>query len=502
MVDPVLELTDIEMSFGTNKVLKGVTMHLKPGTITAFLGANGAGKSTLIKILAGLYSAQSGGIRIAGDDVAIASPSEAQAHGIQIVHQRIDETVVPGLSVAENLCFEEIVQGQIPAMRSVKKILPRAREIASTLNLGWSDSKLKQDVYELGIADSQLLLLARALVHKPKVLVLDEPTSTLSNKECERLFAVVRELRDQGVAVLYVTHRLSEVKSLADELVVLRDGRILNEQTAPFDLAKAVESMLGQTVLLEVESIDEHRGDKPCLALNGVQLLKRSEPFDIEIRYGEVTGVVGLIGAGKSEMARGIYGADPFFAGSMTLDGRRYSPRSTADAVARGVFLVPEDRAAEAMLPGWSIVRTSTLPFMRWASPMGVINAIREKKRATEVVANVGVIAQSIHQSVDALSGGNQQKVVVGRWLAGGPEVLLLDEPFRGVDIGARRDISRKVRALAHDGACAIVFSSDVDEIREVADRIVVLVEGRVALDAYSSELNHSTIVTSMSEVA
>lgn len=501
-METVLDLIDIEKSFGTNKVLKGVTMHLTPGRVTALLGANGAGKSTLIKILAGLHAADSGEIRVAGQAVEIATPLDATRNGIQTVHQRIDETVVPGLSVAENLCFEEIVQGQIPAVRSTKKLMPRARQIADILELDWSDGKLRQDVYELGIADSQLLLLARALVTKPKILVLDEPTSTLSNKECDRLFEVINRLRESGVAILYVSHRLSEINSLADELAVLRDGRITDQQTAPFDLAHAVSSMLGQSVLLELEQFQERRGERTSITLNGVQLLKRSEPFDLQLRYGEVTGIVGLIGAGKSELARGIYGVDAFRAGTMTLDGTEFAPANSADAVSHGIYLVPEDRAAEAMLPGWSITDTVTLPFMKWASDAGVINARREKTRAEEVIQNVGVVAQSVTQSVDSLSGGNQQKVVVGRWLAGTPKVLLLDEPFRGVDIGARRDISHKVRELAADGACAVVLSSDVDEIREIADRILVLVEGRITLDAYTSEINHSTIVTSMSEVA
>lgn len=501
-MNSVLDLIDIEKSFGMNRVLKGVTMHLQPGRVSALLGANGAGKSTLIKILSGIYPADGGEIRVAGEGVVIENPLDAARFGIQTVHQRIDETVVPGLSVAENLCFEEIVQGQVPAVRSTKRLLPRAREIADMLSLDWPNSKLRQDAFELGIADAQLLLLARALVSKPKILVLDEPTSTLSNKECDRLFEVIHTLRDQGVAILYVSHRLSEIRSLADDLVVLRDGRITDEQEAPFDLAHAVGSMLGQSVLLELEQIDERRGEETAITLNGVQLLKRSEPFDIEFRSGEVTGIVGLIGAGKSELARGIYGIEHFHAGTMELEGESFSPKSSADAVANGIFLVPEDRAAEAMLPDWSITHTATLPFMKWASRYGVVNASRERARAMQVIEATNVVAQDPEQTVDSLSGGNQQKVVVGRWLAGSPKIMLLDEPFRGVDIGARRDISHRVRDLAHEGACVVVLASDVDEILEVADRVIVLVEGQIALDKYTSEVDHSMVVTSMSEVA
>ena len=501
-LEPIVQLKDITKAFGSNSVLKGVTLDLYPGCVTALLGANGAGKSTLIKILAGLYTLDGGEIAVAGSPVAITTPTDAQEHGIQTVHQRIDETIVPGLSVAENLCFEEIVRGDIPAVRSVSKMMPRAREIASALDLGWSDAKLRRDVYELGIADWQLLLLARALVREPKALVLDEPTSTLSNKEAEQLFEVIDRLRSRGVAILYVSHRLSEINSLADDLVVLRDGKILDVQSQPFNLQHAVGAMLGSSVMLQMESLQENRGTETAIELKDVQLLKRCSPIDLEFRFGEVTGVIGLIGAGKSELARGVYGLEKFRAGTMTFAGQAYEPRSAADAVAKGIYFVPEDRAAEAMLPGWSITRTVTLPFMKDVTVGGVTRMGKERVRARSVIDDFSVVSTGTAQSVDALSGGNQQKVVVGRWLAGEPKVMLLDEPFRGVDLGARREISQKVRELAARGACAVVFSSDVDEIQEIADRIIVLVEGEIRNDAYNSTMDHDSIVASMTEVA
>lgn len=499
---PALELEDITMSFGANQVLKGVTMALMPSRVTALLGANGAGKSTLIKVLSGVYPDHGGQILIDGSPVAMESPMAAARHGIQTVHQRIDETIVPGLSVAENLVFEEIIRGEIPPVRSLRRLLPRAREIAETLKLGWTDDVLTRDVFELGIADSQLLLLARALSQQPKVLVLDEPTSTLSQSEADRLFALVRRLRDEGVAILYVSHRLSEINTLADELVVLRDGRIRNRQEAPLDIAAAVQSMLGESVLAETRDRSEMRGTRVAVEVRGVQLLHRSAPVDVDLRYGEVTGIIGLIGAGKSELARGVFGADRLRSGTMRLDGEEYRPRRTADAVRRGVYLVPEDRAAEAMLPGWTVATTSTLPFLRTVTRSGVLRFRRERSVAEEVIRDYGVVATGPDQNVDALSGGNQQKVVVGRWMHAGPRVLLLDEPFRGVDIGARGDISRRAREQAAGGACVVVLSSDVDEIREIADRVLVMVEGELRLDAYTTEVDNDAIVASMSEVA
>ncbi len=499
---PVLELNGITMSFGSNQVLKGVTVDLYAGRVTALLGANGAGKSTLIKVLSGVYPDHGGEVIVAGAPATMDSPMAAARHGVQTVHQRIDESIVPGLTVAENLVFEEVVRGEVPRVRSLRKLLPRAREIAATLGLDWSDAVLTKDVFELGIADSQMLLLARALSQRPRVLVLDEPTSTLSTSEVDRLFALVRRLCDEGVAVLYVTHRLSEVRELATDLVVLRDGRIRSSQHTPFDMPAAVRSMLGDSVVESGHRLTEQRGDKVALQLRGVQLLRRSDPVDLDLRYGEVTGIVGLIGAGKSELARGVFGADRLRAGQMQLDGHAYAPRHTKDAVGKGIYLVPEDRAAEAMLPGWSLAWTATLPFLRGVSRSGLLSRGKEQEVGTAVLSDFAIVATGPDQAVDSLSGGNQQKVVVGRWMHAGPRVLLLDEPFRGVDIGARGDISQRARDLAAAGACVVVLSSDVEEIREVADRILVMVEGTLRLDAYTTEIDNDAIVTSMSEVA
>lgn len=498
----VLEVDDITMSFGSNQVLKGVTLHLRPGRVTALLGANGAGKSTLIKILSGVYADHGGRIQISGLPVAIDTPHVAARLGIQTVHQRIDETIVPGLTVAENLVFEEIVRGEIPPIRSLRRLLPRAREIAATLDLGWSDATFTKDVFELGNADSQMLLLARALSQRPKVLVLDEPTSTLSASEVDRLFALVRRLCADGVAILYVTHRLSEVHDIADDLVVLRDGHVKNRQDAPFDMPLAVRSMLGESTLKQSSQLVEQRGTRVALHLQGVQLLRRSDPIDLDLRYGEVTGIIGLIGAGKSELARGIFGADRWQHGTMLLDGEPYAPHHTKDAVRQRIYLVPEDRTAEAMLPGWSVAWTNSLPFLGVVSRSGVLRSGRERANGEKLIRDFGVVATGPDQVMDALSGGNQQKVVVGRWMQAGPRVMLLDEPFRGVDIGARGDIAHRAREQAREGACVVVLTSDIEEIRAIADRIIVLVEGGIRLDSYTTEIDDDAIVTSMSEVA
>jgi simple sugar transport system ATP-binding protein len=495
-------MRDITMSFGENTVLRGVDLTINSGQVTALLGANGAGKSTLIKILSGVYTGHGGVVEIDGESQIIDSPMTARRIGLQTVHQRIDEGVIPGLSIAENLLFERIAQNEIRRVASLRSLIPKAREVADSLNLEWSDSYLRKDVFEIGVADKQLLILARALARRPRLLILDEPTSALSQSEVDRLFVVINDLRSSGIPVLYVSHRLGEIETLADRLVVLRDGRIRGEQDAPFDWTAALKDMLGEQTLVELESFEERHGTTTVLDLKEVQLFTRSTPFDLAIRGGEVTGVIGLLGSGKSELARGIFGADPFVKGSMTLGGKAFAPSGPADAIHNDVYLVPEDRAGESMLPGWSIARTASLPFLKSITSRGILNFGTEHRLGRNLIDEFSVVAGGAEQEVDSLSGGNQQKVVVGRWLHGTPRVLLLDEPFRGVDIGARRDISRKAREVAGTGVGVIVLTSDIDEVLEVADRIVVLVDGVPRLDTYSSQTNRDQIVARMSEVA
>lgn len=498
----VVSMADVSMAFGTNRVLSGVSMSVSEGSVQALIGANGAGKSTLIKIMSGVYPEHGGEIRVDGRPVRIDSPSVARALGIHTVHQRIGDGVVPGLSVAENLIFDELSQPAFGSYFSLRKVLPRAREVASRLDLGWSDAVLRRDVFELGIADQQLLLLARALDQQPRMLVLDEPTSALSMSEVERLFSVIRSLKASGVAILYVSHHLSEIDTLADSLVVLRDGRIRLEQARPFSWNEVVRAMLGEQVLDEERSITERRGSEVRLRLSGVRLRPTSPPQDVVFRGGEVAGVIGLLGAGKSELARGIFGASPFREGRMELDGAVFAPRSPVDAVKRGVYLVPEDRAAEALLPGWPIGRSVALPFLSSIAPRGLVPRGAEARRGRWVIDELDVVATGEDHDVDELSGGNQQRVVVGRWLAGKPRVLVLDEPFRGVDIGARAGISRKLRSLAEQGAAVVVTSSDVDEILQGCDRVLVLGDGVVRSDTYLHETNRDQIIERMSEIA
>lgn len=495
-----VSLRDVGKSFGGKTVLASVSLDIAPGSVVALLGANGAGKSTLIKILSGVHTDHSGEVRVAGEPAALQSPLAARQLGIQTVHQRIGEGIVPGLTVAENLVFEELAQQRGNPFLSGRRVLARAREIQAALGLDWSDAVLRGDITELGVSDRQLLILARALATRPRLLILDEPTSALSAAEAERLFALVERMRDDGIAVLYVSHRLGEIDALADRLVVLRDGRLTEDQAKPFDWDAALRAMLAQAQeATTARPVRESEQGDVVLSLRGVRLFEGRTPLDLDLRTGEVTGVVGLLGAGKTELARGLFGAEPFAAGTVELDGKPYEPRRPADAIRAGVHLVPEDRHADALVPGWSLAQNISLPFLKSLSRLGLVNTAEEDALGRDTVDALGVVARDEHSTVEELSGGNQQKVVVGRWLARTPRLLILDEPFRGVDIGARRDIGRRARALAAEGAAVLVLSADVDEVLEVADRVVVLAAGEIHLDAYGEDAERDRVIQTIS---
>jgi len=497
-----VEIRSVRKSFGSNEVLKGISFRIEPGEIVSLLGANGAGKSTLIKILSGAYKDFDGEILINGEPVKFNSPLQARSVGIETVHQKINEGTIAGLTVAENLLFDRIALGETSTIASPRRVIREARPILKELDLDWDDSILAGDVFTLGIADQQLLLLARALSHNPSLLILDEPTSALSNTEVVRLFKIIQKLRSDGVAILYVSHRLGEIDELADRLVTLRDGVIQSVQAKPFDWDAALHDMLGMSTQTGNHGMNEMRGGEVALSISNLQVFDEGKSLSLDIRSGEVTGIIGLLGAGKSELARTIFGVTKIKSGSLRFHGEDFIPKTPIDAIARGIFMISEDRSRDGILENWSIANTTSLPFLRGISSSRILNFGAEKVLAKSMIERLRVVAQSQKSTVDSLSGGNQQKVMVGRWLMQESKLLLLDEPFRGVDIGARREISSQIRDLASSGNAAVIFSSDIDEILESADRVVVMVDGDIKFDNYISQTSRDEIIKKMSEVA
>ncbi len=439
------------------------------------LGANGAGKSTLAKIAAGVIAPDAGRVAVAGRNVKLRSPRAARTAGIVAVHQSTDRLGVPGLTVAENLVLDHLCGGSFGAFASPRRIVERAKVVADSIGL---EAPLDRDFAALGPAHRQLVAIARAAAADVSVLILDEPTASLSAAEAERLFSVVERLRARGVGVLYISHRLGDIRRLADRIVALRNGRSVAVQAKPFDLPAAVRAMIGRD-LDEVAGAGKTRlSGEAVLRMADVQLIPGAKAFDLTLRAGEVMAVTGALGAGKSRLLRGLFGIESFARGTVTLDGQRWAPKGPADAIASGVFMAGEDRWRSSLLPattpGGDIAGTIALPHRRAWFPSGFVRTRRERDAAEAVIHTLAVRCRGPGDTLELLSGGNQQKVVVGRWQAAPSRLLLLDEPFQGVDVGARRDIIESIRSTRGDGA-TLIATSDVEEAIEAADIVAVM---------------------------
>lgn len=492
--EAVISARALGKSFGSTSVLQGIDLDLYPGEVVALLGANGAGKSTLVKVLAGSHGHDAGELLLAGRAVHFASPHAARGAGIVAVHQHVDEAVVPGFSVAENLVLDELCQPDGPLWSNPKRVQQRAAQIAAGLDL---QLPLHASIDDLGTAERQLVVLARALALQPKLLVLDEPTASLSASEAQRLFTLIDSLRARGVAILYISHRLSDLERVADRAIVLRDGRLAGEFAAQ-ELSAAVVAMLGSALAPAVEGSAEQGAE--VLKATAIKITPHSAPFDLSLHQGEVVALTGLLGAGKSEIAELFYGLRRAAAGQVTLDGKTWAPKSPRQAIDGGVFMAAEDRSRDSLVPDFSLARTLTLPFLQRFSRGGFIRRQAERDAVLEQVQGLGIKCAGIDVAMDTLSGGNQQKVVLGRWLLGKGRVLILDEPFQGVDIRARREIGARIRASAAARA-TLVICSDPDEALEIADRILVVREFTVVANYRRAGLERDALVAQIAGI-
>ncbi len=468
----MLSAHSVVKRFGSTLALRGVDFAVYPGEIVGLVGANGAGKSTLISVLSGATTPTSGHLELDGATVDFASPEDAARAGVATVQQDVDAALVLTLTVAENLVLDQIVSGALGFLPSARRVRAAARVVAGD-DLGLD---LGTRVEKLTTSQKQQLLIRRALHRGARVVILDEPTAALSVTGQQQLHERVRALAAGGTAIIYITHHLGEVAALCDRVVAIREGSVVAAFEAPIDTAAVVTAMLGTLAAHERVEPVETAGD-PVLALRGVRSRPDTEAFDLEVRPGEVVGITGLLGAGKTELLRQIVGADPLLAGEMVLEGAAHRPRNRRASVAAGVGFVPEDRRAAAEVPGWDVAANLTLPDLRRYRKRGLLDARAERRAAAAVIDRLRIVAAGPRAPLESLSGGNRQKVMVGRWLAADSALLVLDEPFRGVDLGARADLAQLLRSQTV--RAAIVASSDPEEILEVADRILVLSDGR-----------------------
>ncbi|OJT96274.1 MAG: sugar ABC transporter ATP-binding protein [Rhizobium sp. 63-7] len=483
--EAVFRVDDLRKSFGPVQVLGGVDLELRAGAVTVLMGANGAGKSTLVRIVSGVYDRDAGRITLAGKDFAPSTPAEAIRAGVVTVHQNINDGVVADLDVATNLTLDRLNGKGAPLIFNPRRVRREAKAVADRMGL---TIDLSASITDLSLADRQMVAIARAMAHEPKVLILDEPTSSLSSAEADRLFEVVERLRARGVAILYISHRMSDIRRLADTIVSLRDGRITGVFEGPeLDYEGAVNAMLGKKV--SAGEIVVQTATAPVLKAENLQLAGNSRPFSLTLGDGEVVVITGLVGVGKTALAETLFGARQPAGGAMTLDGKAYAPKTTRQAIEKGVFLVAKDRGENGIVPGFNIYENISLPFLKRISNFGVTNRRGERNLARTQIASLGVVCRSERDEMNTLSGGNQQKVMVGRWLTQASRVLILDEPFQGVDIAARRDIAAKLRASAA-GRATLVFLTELDEAFEIADRILVMSEQTIVGEHRNAGIN------------
>lgn len=470
--DAVFRIAGLKKSFGPNQVLGGVDLELRAGEVTVLMGANGAGKSTLVKVVSGVHAPDGGTMTLGGQAFAPRSPAEAIRAGVVTVHQNINDGVVAALDVATNLTLDRLSGRGAALLFSPRRVQREARAVAERMGL---DVDLKASVTDLSLADRQMVAIARAMAHEPKVLILDEPTSSLSSAEANRLFALIDRLREHGVAILYISHRMSDIRRLADRIVSLRDGAIAGMfESRPLDYEGAVNAMLGRAI--GRGAVEARAVDGTVFAIEGLVIAEGAQPVSLALGAGELVAVTGLVGVGKSALAETLFGLRPPLAGTMALDGRPYRPQSPRDAIEAGVFLVAKDRAENGIVGGFNVYENMSLPFLRRISAFGISRRRAERVLARSQIRDLGIVCRSEKDELQTLSGGNQQKVMVARWRTQPSRLMMLDEPFQGVDIAARRDIATKLRAEA-SGRATLIFVTELDEALETADRILVMSE-------------------------
>jgi len=495
-VAPTLELRDVAKSFGPVAALRSGTLEVAPGSIHALVGENGAGKSTLVKIVAGVHRRDSGEFRLLGAPADFASTAESKAAGVAVIYQ--EPTLFPDLSVAEN-----IFMGRHPLGRGRRIDRARMYEESGALfeRLGVSIDP-RRVANGLSIADQQLIEIAKAISLDARLLVMDEPTAALSGNEVARLFAVARSLRDEGRALVFISHRFDEVFDLCDTVTVMRDGAYVStSRVAETTEAEIVARMVGREVAELFPKTPAPIGEV-VLDVQGLASTGEFHDISFQVRAGEIVGLAGLVGAGRSEIARAIFGVDGYDEGRVTLDGKVVPKGSPRRAIRAGMAFVPEDRRQQGLVIDGSIAKNIASVIRGGLARAGLLTASAENRAAAPWAGRLQVKTNALDMRAATMSGGNQQKVVIAKWLATGPRLLIIDEPTRGIDVGTKAEVHRLLSDLAGQGIAILMISSELPEVLGMADRVLVVCEGRLTADIPRGEATPENVMAAATRSA
>ncbi|MCQ4088306.1 sugar ABC transporter ATP-binding protein [Saccharibacillus sp. JS10] len=485
-----IEMKGIHKSFGTNQVLKGVDFELKEGEVHALMGENGAGKSTLMNILVGLHKLDEGTIIVDGKETYFDNPGEAENRGLAFIHQELN--IWPEMTVLENLFIGRELN--LPyGLLDTRKMKALAREQLQRLSV---DLPLSKDAGTCSVGQQQMIEIAKALMTNAKVIVMDEPTAALTEREIVKLFEVIKSLKAEGVSIVYISHRMEEIFAICDRITVMRDGITVDTTEIP---ATNFDEVLRKMVGRELTERYPKRNPKPSELILEVNKISRRGLFEnvsFQVRAGEIVGFSGLMGAGRTEIMRAIFGLDKLDSGEIKLRGKKIQIRRPEDAVRHGIGFITEDRKDEGLVLDFSIRENMALPNLFSFTSKGFISSRKEREFVDSLVKRLQVKTQSAETPARSLSGGNQQKVVIAKWIGIGPSLLILDEPTRGVDVGAKREIYQLMNELTDRGVAIIMVSSELPEVLGMSDRIIVVHEGKIGGELSSHEATQEQIMT------
>jgi ribose transport system ATP-binding protein len=493
MADILVTMEGIEKSFPGVHALADCRFELRAGEVHALVGENGAGKSTLMKVLAGIYAKDAGRIVYKNQEVEIPNPRTAQLLGISMIHQELN--LMPHLTVAQNIFIGREPRQRFQFFLDENALNEQTREVLGRLHLTLDP---RTRVSDITVAKQQMVEIAKALSYNAEVLIMDEPTAALTESEIDELFNVIRHLRDKGVGIVYISHRLEELKRISDRITVMRDGRYIDTvQTQEVPIERIISLMVGRTIFETAPEVPEDTDSEIVLEVRNLNRGRALRDVSFTLKRGEILGFAGLMGAGRTEVARAVFGADPIDTGEIYVKGKIAHIRSPGDAVMHSIGYLSEDRKRYGLTLSMTVETNIVLAaFKRFLGPLGVVSSSKVRATSEQYVRALSIKTPTLQQKAKNLSGGNQQKIVIAKWLAAETDILIFDEPTRGIDVGAKSEIYKLLNELARQGKAILMISSELPEILRMSHRIIVMCEGRITGELSSAEATQEKIMT------